>query len=110
MNIEKVSSWLVVMTALLMTSCDCGVGNIGIVMDARSNEVLSDVEVFRINNDQFSVATTDSTGLYDYADFQEGAICPNTFELLFRKQGFADTTFFVNNSVSDTASITMRKL
>ncbi|SEQ57272.1 hypothetical protein SAMN05444359_11215 [Neolewinella agarilytica] len=110
MNVEKVNLWLVILTSLLMTSCDCGISSIGIVADTRSDEVLSDVEVFRIDDDRFPVATTDSVGLYDYADFQEGAICPNTFELLFRKQGFADTTFFVNNSISDTANIMMREL
>lgn len=93
-----------------MTSCNCELTNVGVVTNASNNEVLRDVEVFEIGNDQFLITMTDSTGSYDYFNFQEGTNCPDTFELLFRKEGFVDTVFRVNNSLSDTARIVMREL
>ena len=102
--------FVLVIVSCLLFSCDCEVNSVGIVMSSNSDQPLANVNIFRTENLDVAVAVTDSTGLYDYFDFQEGADCPNSFELLFQRQGFADTIFLTSNSFLDTLIISMREL
>lgn len=71
----------------LCTNCDCVLQAEGVVLDADSKTLLSDVMISRDLNFKKDVVVTDANGHFLFSDIDGGWKCPD-LKLYFQKTGY----------------------
>lgn len=94
---------LLLFALFIIYGCDCELLSVGRIVDSTTGLPVDSVMISFPNQPDQNVFS-DSLGFYEFISFQEGANCTD-FELLFRKDGFRDSIFFVRNSISDTTIV-----